>query len=104
MGLLPILRQKDIERGTHLRVRSQIVHLRVSYSHLCCFKLSKISSFSYIHSYINYGKVNWVSTREKIPRENKHTTLMSFYDVEPTYTILNYCIFTVTPIDSKLWE
>ena len=42
--------------------------------------------------------------QEKIPRENKHTALISFYEVEPTYTILNYCIFTMVPSDPKLWE
>ena len=92
MGLLPIFRQKYIGKGTHLRVRLQIVGLHVFYSHLCCFKLPKISSFLYIHSYINDCQINWVRTREKFPPENKHTNLMSFYEVEPPCSILNYTL------------
>ena len=102
MGLLPIIRLKDIERSTYLRVCLQIDDLEVSCSHLCGFKLFKVSSFSFIHSHINYGKINLVSTREKIPRENKHTAVISFYEVEPTYTIVNYRIFTMIPSDPKL--
>ena len=74
MGLLPIFRLKDIERGTFFRVRLQIVDLQVSCSHLCGFKLFKVSSFSFIHSHINYGKINLVSTREDPTRKQTRCT------------------------------
>ena len=74
MGLLPIFRLKDIERGTFFRVCLQIVDLQVSCSHLCGFKLFKVSSFSFIHSHINYGKINFVSTREDPTRKQTHCT------------------------------
>ena len=45
-GLLPIFRQKDIERDTNLKVPIQIVDLRVSYGHLCFFRVSKVPLFN----------------------------------------------------------
>ena len=105
MGLLFTFRQKDILREAHI-LESVCGLLIYESPTVTCAALS-YPRFPLFHLFILtliMVKLIGLIQEKKSPRKNSHTAHMGFYEVELTYTILNYCIFPVTPSDLKLWQ